>query len=172
MNKLNQSTKNIIFFAIFAILLGLLVYKMIYSNKSDEVITEGYINFKLKSLDGKTYSISDFRGKKILINFFATWCPPCKEEIPNLISYYEENKNDVIIIGVDIAEDINKVKQFVKEKGITYPVLLDTQGTISKAFGFQYIPTSYFLDKTGKKVNEHSGYLSKSDLIKIFNSIK
>lgn len=110
-------------------------------------------DFSLTTSDGKTVKLSDFRGKKVLLNFWATWCPPCRQEIPDMVKYYEANKDkNMIILGVNLTQaekDPTTVPQFLKDNGITYPVLLDTKGIVADQFQVSGIPTSYFIDSKG-----------------------
>lgn len=110
-------------------------------------------DFKLKTLDNKEVKLSDYKGKKVILNFWATWCPPCKAEIPDLIKFYEDFKDkDVVILGVDLTQSEksqNAVADFLKSYGITYPVALDTDGTASKMYQVTGIPTSYIIDTQG-----------------------
>lgn len=147
---LNNKIKNVIFILISAILIGLLVYQ-IMSRSKENAAAEGIVNFKLVSVDGKEYSLSDFRGKKVVLNFFATWCPPCRAEIPDFERFYRENE-DVVLIGINIQEDKTTVEEFLSSMGVTYPVLLDRDGKISAQFGIEGIPTTFLIDEKGKVI--------------------
>jgi peroxiredoxin len=111
------------------------------------------LDFELVDLKGQQVKLSDLRGKVVLLNFWATWCPPCKAEIPDLIKFYEDFKDkDVVILGVDLTQSEksqNAVADFLKSYGITYPVALDTDGTASKMYQVTGIPTSYIIDTQG-----------------------
>ncbi len=110
-------------------------------------------DFTLKTLDGKEVSLSDYRGKKVLLNFWATWCDPCKAEMPEMQKYYDEHKSENIeILAVNI-DPLNNVKGFVKEYGLTFPILLDpikTNGdTVNEIYQTLVIPTTYIVDENG-----------------------
>jgi peroxiredoxin len=110
-------------------------------------------NFELTTLAGEAVQLSDYKGKKVILNFWATWCPPCKAEMPHMQNFYEKNKgNDIEIIAVNLTSmDKGKtnIENFVKEYGLTFDIPLDEEGT----FGAQYqafsIPTSYIIDSKG-----------------------
>ncbi|MFC1991764.1 TlpA family protein disulfide reductase [Chloroflexota bacterium] len=115
-------------------------------------LTKGTLapDFTLTDLDGNQVSLSDFRGKTVFLNFWATWCPPCRAEMPEMESVYQEYKDkEVVIIGVDIQETEETVRQFVQEGGYSWTFLLDTSGTVAADYEVVAIPTSLFLDKEG-----------------------
>jgi len=161
---LNNRSKSVIFILISAILIGLLVYQ-IMSRSKENAAADGIINFKLVSVDGKEYSLSDFRGKKVLLNFFATWCPPCRAEIPDFERFHRENK-DVVLIGINIQEDKATVEEFLSSMGVTYPVLLDRDGKVSAQFGIEGIPTTFLIDENGKIVAKNVGMMTYEQLKK------
>jgi len=159
---LNNRSKSVIFILISAILIGLLVYQ-IMSRSKENAAADGIVNFKLVSVDGKEYSLLDFKGKKVLLNFFATWCPPCRAEIPDFERFHRENK-DVVLIGINIQEDKATVEEFLSSMGVTYPVLLDRDGKVSTQFGIEGIPTTFLIDKNGKIVAKNVGMMTYEQL--------
>lgn len=110
-------------------------------------------DFTLPSIDGKETSLADFRGKKVILNFWATWCPPCKAEMPEMQKFHEQYGSDVAILAVNLTSteaNSNRVQAFLKEKGFTFPVLLDQKDTVgTKQYAVMTIPTSYFIDEKG-----------------------
>ncbi|ADQ05160.1 alkyl hydroperoxide reductase/ Thiol specific antioxidant/ Mal allergen [Caldicellulosiruptor owensensis OL] len=161
---LNNRSKSVIFILTSAILIGLLVYQ-IMSHSRENAAADGIVNFKLVSVDGKEFSLSDFRGKKVLLNFFATWCPPCRAEIPDFERFHRENK-DVVLIGINIQEDKATVEEFLSLMGVTYPVLLDRDGKVSAQFGIEGIPTTFLIDENGKIVAKNVGMMTYEQLKK------
>ncbi|WAM32287.1 TlpA family protein disulfide reductase [Caldicellulosiruptor naganoensis] len=159
---LNQRTKSVIFIIVAALLIGLLIYQFIPRTKS-QIKVEGAVDFTLESVDGKEYSISNFRGKKVILNFFATWCPPCKAEIPDFERFHQNNK-DIVLIGVNIQEDKKTVEEFLKSMGISYIVLLDKDGKIASSFGIDGIPTTFLLDENGRVVAKKVGMMTYDEL--------
>lgn len=130
-------------------------------------------DFKLKDLDGKEISLSDLKGKKVYINFFATWCPPCKEEMPDLEKLYQETKNsDLIILAISGGEDKSTVENFVKENNYNFEVLLDPDGVANMSYNISSIPTSYFIDENGNIVNKRIGLMTLNQMKAYIENIK
>ncbi|MFE6166351.1 peroxiredoxin family protein [Viridibacillus arvi] len=122
--------------------------------KSGLAIGELAPDFELETLEGKKVKLSDFRGKKVILNFWATWCPPCKAEIPHMQKYYEKfaKEDNFEIVAVNLTsqqEKVKYVKKFVKTYEMTFPVLLDTEGEQMRTYEIYTIPTTYFLDTKG-----------------------
>jgi len=115
-------------------------------------------SFAAKDLTGKTISPADFKGKVVVLNFWATWCPPCREEIPELISLQTQYKDRLQIIGVSEDDDPpEKVLQFVQKAGMNYPVVMATD-QISDAYGgVPALPTSFVIDPQGRVMQRHTG---------------
>jgi len=109
-------------------------------------------NFTLKNLEGKEVSLSDFRGKHVLVNFWATWCGPCKIEMPSLEALYQrfKNKNFVMLAISNDMFGATIVKPFVKANKISFPVLLDQRLKASNAFGVVSLPATFMIDPKGK----------------------
>lgn len=105
-------------------------------------------DFELKTLSGDTIKLSDYRGKKVMLNFWATWCPPCKEEMPDMEKFHQANGEEVVILAVNIDPQFN-VEQFVSEMGITFPILLDEKDEVNSQYQILTVPTTYFIDKEG-----------------------
>ncbi len=108
------------------------------------------IDFQLEDLEGNKRSLSSFKGKVVFLNFWATWCPPCRAEIASMEKLYKRLKGKGLeIIGVDLQEDKKLVRDFVNEYKMTYTVLLDTTGRVGQIYGARSIPTSYIIDRNG-----------------------
>jgi peroxiredoxin len=110
-------------------------------------------DFELTTLDGKKLKLSDYKGKKVILNFWATWCPPCKAEVPDMVKFYSSYKDkDIVILGVNLTQsekDQRSVRDFVNSYGITYPVPLDMESTVAEVYRVTAIPTSYIIDTNG-----------------------
>ncbi|RII31848.1 TlpA family protein disulfide reductase [Clostridium chromiireducens] len=116
------------------------------------------IDFTLKDLDGNEVSLSSLKGKKVFLNFWATWCPPCKAEMPEIEKLYQETKDsDLVILAVDIGENLNTVKPFIDENKYNFKVLLDSDQSVATQYGISSIPTSYFIDTDGNIISKHVG---------------
>jgi len=123
-------------------------------------------NFVLKTGDGKTYELVQSKGKVVIVNFWATWCGPCRKEIPDFIEFYKKYKDQgVEIVGVSLDKDgWEKVNPFVKQNNINYPVVLDN-GKVAATFGkIQFIPTTFIIDPNGNIVDQHTGVMTKAML--------
>ncbi|MBD7963847.1 TlpA disulfide reductase family protein [Fictibacillus norfolkensis] len=164
--------KSIAILLLFAGLIGLAFYTAI--DKKEEPRTEvkeeentglkqgsTAPTFSLVTLDGKQVDLKDYRGKKVIVNFWATWCPPCREEMPEMEKFYRDYKNkDVEILAVNLEyseTNTEKVSKFVKEYELSFPIPLDEKNTIGKQFRAVSIPTSYFIDEEGMISNSHIG---------------
>ncbi|KAB8128990.1 TlpA family protein disulfide reductase [Gracilibacillus oryzae] len=107
-------------------------------------------DFELQTLSGETAKLSDFRGKKVMINFWATWCPPCRAEMPDMEKFYQEK--DIVILAVNLTESENNLQQvedFVKEYNLTFPILLDDKLEVATGYMIRPIPTSFMIDSNG-----------------------
>ncbi len=112
----------------------------------------------LQNINGKTGSLSDFRGNVVLVNNWATWCPPCKAEMPALEALWRLMKDkDFTIVGVSGGEDLATVKKFVESEGYTYPIYADPSNRAGAAYGVRAIPTTLILDKSGKVIASKVG---------------
>jgi len=109
-------------------------------------------DFKLQSLDGQTVSLGDFRGKPVLLNFWASWCGPCRFEMPFIQEIYEDkewSEKGLVILTIDIGENPSVVKEFVENFGLSFTVLLDTNQDVALEYNIRAIPTTFFIDKDG-----------------------
>lgn len=122
-------------------------------------------DFSLQNTNGKTVRLSDYTNKVIILNFFATWCPPCREEIPDFIELVNTtDKERFVIIGISIEKgDIGTVRRFAAERRINYPILVD-DGFASKAYGsISSIPTTFIIDRKGNIVEKIVGSRTKRE---------
>ena len=109
-------------------------------------------DFRLQNLAGEEISLSDFRGKPVLINFWATWCGPCRDEMPFIQGVFEDKEwsdQGLVILAVNLGEPPAKVEEFMEEYGLTFPVLLDARQDAAKAYNVRGIPATFFIDKNG-----------------------
>ena len=117
-------------------------------------------DFTVMNLDGEEISLSDFAGKVVFFNFWATWCGPCKIEMPTMDDLYADLKDEnFVILAVNQQEEPEVVREFIEREGFSFPVLLDSDGLISYQYGVRGIPTTYILGTDGKvlagKVGTH-----------------
>jgi peroxiredoxin len=110
-------------------------------------------DFELNTLEGETIKLSDYRGKKVILNFWATWCPPCKAEMPHMQNFYEDyNDQGVEILAVNLTnmdKGKEEVQKFVDEYGLTFSIPMDEEGFAGTTYQAFTIPTSYILDENG-----------------------
>ena len=118
------------------------------------------IDFELESLAGRKVKLSSFTGKVVVLNFWATWCPPCREEVPSMQALYDKlGKLGFEIVAVNLQEDKAKVSSFARTNKMTFPILLDLKGEIGATYGASAIPTSYVIDRRGYAVSGIQGSL-------------
>ncbi len=122
------------------------------------------LDFTMKDLDGKDVSLASFKGKVILLNFWATWCGPCKAEIPGFVELQEQYKNDLVIVGYSVDDTAEKARAFAKEWKMNYPILLgEGREEVQEAYGPIYgIPASFLISKDGKVCRRHMGIAPKA----------
>jgi cytochrome c biogenesis protein CcmG, thiol:disulfide interchange protein DsbE len=105
----------------------------------------------LQDLAGNSVSLHDFIGQVVLVNLWATWCPPCKEELPALQAFYENHKSDgFALVGIDQEETLEVVKPFVTDFGLTFPIWLDENYLAQRKFNTMSLPSSYLIDRAGR----------------------
>jgi len=115
-------------------------------------------DFTLKTLKGGTVSLKDYRGRLIFLNFWATWCGPCRAEMPSMQRLWEEFKEeDFVILAIDIQEESKLVSSFMNERGLSFPVLLDEKGKVARSYGIRGIPTTFFLNPEGEIIGKAVG---------------
>jgi len=107
-------------------------------------------DFTLEDLDGNSVRLNDLRGKVVFLNFWATWCPPCRAEMPDIETVYQEYKDqDIVFLGIDIQQEPGIVRDFIELGGYNWQMLLDKTGKVATSYNVRAIPTSYFVDKEG-----------------------
>src|SRR5258708_25795518 len=110
------------------------------------------VDFTLTDLHSKTWALKDLRGQIVLVNFWATWCPPCRTEMPDLESIYKHFKKDGLIVLAITDEEAGKVKRFVNEYGFSYPIVLDPDKSVHRQYTLEGLPRSFVYDRDGKLV--------------------
>ncbi|TQR17614.1 redoxin domain-containing protein [Psychrobacillus soli] len=134
-------------------------------------------NFTLTTLDGEEVTLSDYQGKKVVLNFWATWCPPCKAEMPHMQNYYEDmaEQENVEILAVNLTSSdvgIEKVELFKEDYGLSFPIPLDEEGDVGKTYQAITIPTTYMIDTTGTIQNKIVGPMDEQMLTDYVSNLK
>lgn len=131
-------------------------------------------DFELTDLNGDTYSLSQFKGKPVLLNFWATWCPPCRKEMPDLQAFAEKYGEDIQVLGVnwDYQSDVNEeVREFLAEYDITYPNVLDKAGEVFVKYQLTGLPVTYWIDEAGVIRGIWFGAMKEEDIVTGFQKI-
>lgn len=130
-------------------------------------------DFTLTTLDGKEVSLSDYRGKKVLLNFWATWCPPCKAEMPHMQNVHENYGEDIEILAVNLTSLDNgkdKIELFKEDYELTFTIPLDEKGTVGEEYQAFTIPTSYFISTEGKIQHKIVGPMDENMMVQLIES--
>ncbi len=124
--------------------------------------------WKLKDLEGKTVQLADFKGKVVILDFWATWCPPCRAEIPGFVALAKKyGAQGLAVVGVALDQGgEGLVKRFVKEQGVNYPVVLGDDEVVKAFGGIEAIPTTFVLDRSGRIVSHHVGFTDRKEFVK------
>lgn len=106
-------------------------------------------DFTLTTVAGETFTLTALRGKPVVLNFWATWCPPCRAELPELQAAHERYAGEVVIVGVNQAEPAAGVAAFAGQVGLSFPLPLDAQAAVSRLYAVRSLPTTFFIDRSG-----------------------
>lgn len=132
-------------------------------------------NFELTTLTGDVVKLSDYKGKKVILNFWATWCPPCKKEMPHFVKYYKKNKDsanvEIIAVNMTNQDRPEMVSKFVDAYGLTFPILLDNNGEVMDAFQILTLPTTYLINTDGTIAHQILGPLEEKQLEELTNNL-
>ena len=137
------------------------------SEQSDKQLAP---DFSLDKLGGGTITLAEYKGRKpVVLDFWATWCPNCRRDMPHLNTLYEKYKDQVEVIGIDLQENPSVVQKFITEKGITFPIAFDANGEAGRAYGVRYTNFHVLIDIDGNVVKSIPGDISESDITALFN---
>lgn len=150
-----------------------------YIESKSNIVSDGnsinIYDLALKDQYGKEHKLSDYSGKTVFLNFWATWCPPCREEMPYIEELYKE-RDDVAIIGVSIPAEpsngVDSIKSFLSENNYTFPTLLDINGDLGSYFNIMAYPTTIIIDKSGEIDRVVEGSLTKENMEILIDSAK
>ncbi|WP_085993200.1 TlpA family protein disulfide reductase [Oceanobacillus senegalensis] len=130
-------------------------------------------DFEVETMDGEKMKLSDLQGKPVMLNFWATWCPPCRVEMPDMQRFHENH--EVVVLAVNLTDtEINKndVKKFVNQFGLTFPIGLDQDGSISTAYRINPIPTTFMIDSEGKIRHKAFGAMEYDTMVEELQKMK
>lgn len=134
---------------------------------SGAALPAGAEEFSVQDMSGKTHALADYKGRWVLVNFWATWCPPCLEEIPDLIALQEKRK-DVVVIGVAMEyRNPQEVSKFVDDNLMSYPIVLGDDKTVRQFGSVAILPTTLFYNPAGKLVRTHRGMVTRQTIDKV-----
>src|SRR5215469_12756522 len=123
-------------------------------------------DFELTSLDGRKVKLSDYRGKAVLLNFWATWCSPCKVEMPWFVDLQKKyGNNGLVVLGIAMDDsDNSKIAEFASQMGVNYPVLLGTDKVSEQYGNVQFLPTTFYIDREGRIIGKGTGLLGRGEI--------
>jgi peroxiredoxin len=125
-------------------------------------------DFTLTDLNGKEWTLKRLQGKVVVVNFWATWCPPCRKEMPDLDALYQRFENEGLVILAISDESVDKVRPFIAEKNISYPILLDPERKVHELFQVEGIPKSFFYNRDGKLVAQSIDMGTRKQFLEMF----
>ena len=160
--------KKVIYFGIFASLfLGLFLAAGLRLAQGG-LIGNPAKPFTITSLDGKTISLNSLKGKVVILNFWATGCPPCRAEIPEFVQFYRDSKKKgVVIIGLSINDRDAALQEFIKANRINYPIVNDSENQVARFYGIKWIPTTFVIDRKGIIRDMRVGGIDRQELLKM-----
>jgi len=177
--KQQRQNRTTLFFAALLMLtgVGVLIWMGVksvsdsqYSQESPALMQAGNqaLDFELASLDGGNVALSDFQGQIIIMNMWATWCPPCRAEMPGLDQFYQAHKADgVVVLAVNGQESESTVRPFIESNSFTFPVLLDLDGAVGRQYMARSFPTTFVIDRNGRIQHVKVGQITERELEQI-----
>ncbi|MFK9093133.1 thiol-disulfide oxidoreductase ResA [Bacillus salipaludis] len=164
--------------SIILLVLGAAVAYSLYANLTKDKkqkVAEGEIapDFALVDMQGNKHRLSDYRGQGVFLNFWGTWCPPCKKEMPYINNQYHQYKdNGVQVLSVDIQEPELAVNQFAERLKLDFPIMIDKDKEVMNVYGVDLLPATFLIDKDGKVVGYNTGELTEYKVKEFMEKIK
>jgi peroxiredoxin len=157
----------IVVLLVILVAIGWTIYSAVTKDKQPQLATgKPAPDFVAKDLTGKDYRLSELKGKGIILNFWGTWCEPCREEMPALQEMSEKLKDQgVLVLAVNNGESEVAVKAFAKQYGLTFPILLDKRLDIAKAYQVNPLPTTFFIKHDGTMVLQITGPMNVNTIL-------
>lgn len=172
--------KNRLFIILITILAaGIVIFAVLGSKTETRDLSKKAIDFTLTDQYGDRHTLSDYEGKVVFVNFWATWCPQCRNELPAFQKIYEEygkNKKDVIILGIyapnfDKEGSSKEVKSYFKGQGLSFPILADEDTKAFTDYAISGLPTTVMIDKSGKEAGRNIGEMNTTSLKKMITRV-
>lgn len=162
---------------ILTVLAGAVVFTIYnsFTKEKHDILKVGDFapDFALVDLDGESHQLSDYKGQGVFLNFWGTWCAPCKKEMPAMGRQYQVYKDQgVQVLAVNIAESDMKVRTFAEQYGMTFPTLIDTTKSVMQAYNVKPLPTTLLINPDGKIVKIITGEMSENDIKGYMEQIK
>ncbi|MGG1675093.1 thiol-disulfide oxidoreductase ResA [Neobacillus sp. NRS-1170] len=163
---------------VILLVLGAAVIYTLYANftkdnKLKVAVGETAPDFVLTDMQGNKHRLSDYRGQGVFLNFWGTWCPPCKKEMPYINNQYQQFKDKgVQVLSVDIQESELAVNQFAEHYKLDFPIMIDTDKEVMTAYGIDPLPATFLIDKNGKVVKYNTGEMSENTVREFMEQIK
>lgn len=161
--------KSLVVLLFLAFTIGAVVYSE--SLKPRARIGEPAPGFTLKDLDGREFSLADFKGRPVFLNFWNEWCDPCRDEAPDLQLFHEKYGDQVVLIGINRGDPVPLMKDFMDEFGLTYLNLRDADVSVSDSYGVTGVPESYFIDSQGILRYKHLGPMTLSMMEEVIKTM-
>ena len=154
-------------------LLGITLYLNLRDGSQTINVGDEAVDFKLETLDGEQLQLSEITGDKgVILNFWGTWCKPCREEMPDMNQVYNEGHEDYEIVAVNVSENKQQISQFISglSEDLDYPIALDPNRSVTKVYNIGPLPTTIAVNKDGVVVEKQEYQLTKEDLHKFIES--
>lgn len=151
--------KKILIPALLLLMIGWAGYTFFFSAEEEQVAQEGTglkvgdvaPDFELTTLSGEAVKLEDYRGKRVFVNFWATWCPPCREEMPDMQKLYDETDVEILAVNMTASENSKAgVSKFIDDNAFSFPVPVDPEGRVTDLYEVRAYPTSYLIDSEGR----------------------
>jgi len=173
MKKRRLIMRTIILFVLAAAVVYTLYANFARDHKQKVAVGNPAPDFVLTDMQGQKHQLSDYRGQGVFLNFWGTWCPPCKKEMPYINNQYQQFKDKgVQVLSVDIQESELAVQQFADRYNLQFPIMIDKDKEVMTTYGIDPLPATFLIDKNGKVVKYYTGELTEKKVREFMEKIK